>query len=48
MPGTRCFDLTRYDGTKTDFSYFKCSRGSKDRKTEILGVVIPLFYRLDR
>ena len=27
MHGTRCFYLTRYDGTKTDFSYFKCLRG---------------------
>jgi len=25
--GTRCFYLTRLDGTKTDFSYFKCLRG---------------------
>jgi hypothetical protein len=25
--GTRCFYLTRVDGTKTDFSYFKCLRG---------------------
>jgi hypothetical protein len=24
MHGTRCFYLTRHDGTKTDFSYFKC------------------------
>jgi hypothetical protein len=27
--GTRCFYLTRIDGTKTDFSYFKCVRGSE-------------------
>lgn len=26
MHGTRCFFLTRVDGTKTDFSYFKCLR----------------------
>ena len=25
--GTRCFYLTRLDGTKTDFSYIKCVRG---------------------
>ena len=27
--GTRCFYLTRVDGTRTDFSYFKCTRGSE-------------------
>jgi hypothetical protein len=26
---TRCFYLTRTDGTETDFSYFKCVRGSE-------------------
>ncbi len=26
MHGTRCFYLTRVDGSKTDFSYFKCLR----------------------
>jgi hypothetical protein len=26
--GTRCFYLTRVDGTRTDFSYLKCTRGS--------------------
>ena len=25
--GTRCFYVTRIDGSKTDFSYFKCVRG---------------------
>lgn len=25
--GTRCFYLTRADGSKTDFSYLKCVRG---------------------
>lgn len=29
MHGTRCFYLTRVDGTKTDFSYFKCLRGEE-------------------
>lgn len=27
MHGTRCFHATRVDGTKLDFSYFKCTRG---------------------
>jgi hypothetical protein len=27
--GTRCFYITRVDGTRTDFSYLKCVRGSK-------------------
>src|SRR4051812_17026359 len=27
--GTRCFYLTRVDGTRTDFSYFKCVRSSE-------------------
>jgi len=27
--GTRCFYATRVDGTRTDFSYFKCVRGSE-------------------
>jgi hypothetical protein len=27
--GTRCFYLTRVDGTRTDFSYFKCTRGDE-------------------
>jgi ABC-type antimicrobial peptide transport system ATPase subunit len=27
--GTRCFYLTREDGTRTDFSYLKCVRGSE-------------------
>jgi hypothetical protein len=27
LHGTRCFYLTRIDGTRTDFSYFKCTRG---------------------
>lgn len=27
--GTRCFYLTRVDGTRTDFSYFKCVRGDE-------------------
>jgi Protein of unknown function (DUF3223) len=27
MGGTRCFYLTRLDGTRTDFSYLKCTRG---------------------
>jgi hypothetical protein len=27
LHGTRCFYLTRVDGSKTDFSYFKCTRG---------------------
>lgn len=26
---TRCFYLTRFDGTRTDFSYFKCMRGNE-------------------
>lgn len=25
--GTRCFYITRVDGTRTDFSYLKCVRG---------------------
>ena len=29
MHGTRCFYLTRSDGSKTDFSYLKCLRGQK-------------------
>ena len=29
LHGTRCFYLTRSDGSKTDFSYFKCVRGSE-------------------
>lgn len=27
LHGTLCFYLTRVDGTRTDFSYFKCTRG---------------------
>jgi len=27
--GTICFYLTRVDGSKTDFSYFKCVRGQE-------------------
>jgi hypothetical protein len=27
--GTRCFYLTRTDGSRTDFSYFKCVRGNE-------------------
>ena len=27
--GTRCFYLTRVDGTRTDFSYLKCIQGSE-------------------
>lgn len=27
--GTRCFHLTRVDGTKIDFSTFKCVRGQE-------------------
>lgn len=29
LHGTRCFYLTRVDGSRTDFSYFKCTRGSE-------------------
>ena len=29
LHGTRCFYLTRVDGTRSDFSYFKCTRGSE-------------------
>lgn len=29
MHGTRCFYITRADGSKTDFSYFKCVRGQE-------------------
>jgi Protein of unknown function (DUF3223) len=29
LHGTRCFYLTRVDGTRTDFSYLKCTRGSE-------------------
>ena len=29
LHGTRCFYLTRIDGSSTDFSYFKCVRGSE-------------------
>jgi hypothetical protein len=29
LHGTRCFYLTRVDGTKTDFSYLKCVRGNE-------------------
>jgi hypothetical protein len=29
LHGTRCFYLTRVDGTKTDFSYLKCVRGGE-------------------
>jgi hypothetical protein len=29
LHGTRCFYLTRVDGTRTDFSYFKCTRGGE-------------------
>jgi hypothetical protein len=27
--GRRCFCMTRVDGTKTDFSFFECVRGSE-------------------
>jgi hypothetical protein len=27
--GTRCFYLTRVDGTQTDFSFLKCVRGAE-------------------
>jgi len=27
LHGTRCFYITRVDGTRTDFSYLKCLRG---------------------
>lgn len=27
--GTRCFYLTRTDGSRTDFSYLKCVRGAE-------------------
>jgi hypothetical protein len=29
LHGTVCFYLTRIDGTRTDFSYLKCTRGSE-------------------
>jgi len=29
LHGTRCFYLTRVDGSHTDFSYFKCVRGEE-------------------
>jgi len=29
LHGTRCFNLTRVDGTKADFSSFKCVRGAE-------------------
>lgn len=29
MHGTRCFYLTRVDGTQSDFSYFKCTRSGQ-------------------
>jgi hypothetical protein len=31
LHGTRCFYLTRVDGSRTDFSYFKCVRGIDER-----------------
>jgi Protein of unknown function (DUF3223) len=29
LHGTRCFYITRVDGSKVNFSYFKCTRGSE-------------------
>jgi hypothetical protein len=28
LHGTRCFYVTRVDGTRSDFSYLKCTRGA--------------------
>lgn len=29
MHGTRCFYLTRVDGSRTEFSFYKCVRGAE-------------------
>jgi len=29
LHGTRCFYLTRVDGSRTDFSFYKCARGDE-------------------